>query len=159
MNKELMDENLLNDIRNLVNETKSQMARALNQNMTLLYWHIGKRIQHEILKCERAEYGEKIIENLAHYLSVEYGKGFSQRNVFYMVKFYIAFPKYEILQTVSAKLSWSHFLAIISVKEQQAIEFYTYACSNENWSVRQLRSNIHRMLLSVHSQDSDVSLS
>ncbi|MGV8948948.1 MAG: DUF1016 N-terminal domain-containing protein [Candidatus Paracaedibacter sp.] len=142
MNKELIDQNLLNDIRSLVNETKSLVARALNQNLTLLYWHIGKRIQDEILKFERAEYGEKIIENLASYLSVEYSKGFSKRNVSYMVQFYMAFPKYEILQTASAKLSWSHFLALISAKEQQAIEFYTYACSNENWSVRQLRSNV-----------------
>lgn len=146
MNKELIDQNLLNDIRNLVNDTKSQMAHALNQNMTLLYWHIGKRIQDEILKFGRAEYGERTIENLAHHLLTEYGKGFSRRNITNMIHFYTAFPNLEIVQTVSAKLSWSHFLVLLSVKEQQAIEYYTYACSNENWSVRQLRSNIHRML-------------
>ncbi len=146
MSTNLPEQVLLTDIRGLIDKAKNRLAQSVNQEMTLLYWSIGKRIQEETLRFERAEYGERVIERLESSLSSEYGRGFSKRNITYMVEFYSAFPELEILQTVSAKLTWSHFLALIQVKEKKAREFYAYFSLNDGWSVRQLRSNIHRML-------------
>jgi predicted nuclease of restriction endonuclease-like (RecB) superfamily len=148
---------LFSDIKKLINEARSNIVRTVNQEMTLLYWHIGKRIKTEILNLEKPSYGEQIIVSLAVQLSVEYGKGFSKSNIFEMVRCYEQFSDLEIFQTLSGKLSWSHFLALLPIKNQQALNFYSYMCMHDKWSVRQLRSNIHRMLFecSAISRKSD----
>lgn len=137
---------LYTDIKNLIDSARLNIVRTVNQEMTLLYWNIGKRIKQEVLGFEKPNYGDQIIVNLAHQLSSEYGKGFSKTNIFDMVRCYEQFSDVEIFQTLSGKLSWSHFLALLSVNDQQAMHFYSYMCMKEKWSVRQLRSNIHRML-------------
>lgn len=65
--------NVLSDIRNLIEQTKLQVAVSVNAGMTLLYWHIGERINREILGGERAACGQMIVENLANKLTLEYG--------------------------------------------------------------------------------------
>lgn len=73
--------------------------------MVILYWNIGKIIKNEILQSEKAEYGKSIISSLSKELTNEYGKGYSQRNLFNMVKFFETIYDEQILQTLSAKLS------------------------------------------------------
>ena len=143
---ELVSASLLKDIRSLIDEAKTRVAIKVNQEMTLLYWNLGKRIHEDILKSERAEYGEQIIVTLSRYLLSEYGKGFSSRNITSMIHCYKCFHDFNILQTLSAKLTWSHFLSFLSLGDQNAIEFYAYMAIEANWSVRQLRANIHKML-------------
>jgi len=143
---EIVSRSLIEDIRNLIDAAKARVAIKVNQEMTLLYWNVGKRVYEDILKADRAGYGEQIISILAEQLSAEYGKGFSTRNLTYMIEFYKNFQDAHILQTLSAKLTWSHFLSLSSVKEQEAREFYAYMAVEDNWSVRQLRFHIHRML-------------
>lgn len=142
----VISQHLVTDIRELIDKAKSQIVKTVNQEMTLLYWQIGKRIKIEILNLEKPGYGEQIIVSLANQLSIEYGKGFSKTNIFAMVRCYKQFSDFEIFQTLSGKLSWSHFLSLLSIKNQQELNFYSYMCMNDKWSVRQLRSNIHRML-------------
>jgi predicted nuclease of restriction endonuclease-like (RecB) superfamily len=136
---------LIADIRKLIDHSKSTIARKINSQMTMLYWHIGKRIREEVLQSERAEYGEEVVKNLAKALTIEYGKGFSRANLFYMIKFYDFVSNIEIVQTVSGKLSWSHIVEILPIKTKAEQEFYTYMAIESNWSVRQLRYNIHIM--------------
>lgn len=143
---EITNESFLMDIRQLIDAAKARVAVKVNQEITLLYWNIGKRIQEEILRFERAEYGAKVVEMLSKQLIGEYGKGFSLRNISYMVDFYKQFKSFEILQTLSAKLTWSHFVSLLPLEDQNATEFYAYMSIEANWSVRQLRSNIHKML-------------
>ena len=143
---ELVSASLLTDIKSLIDIAKTRVAIKVNQEMTLLYWNIGKRIQEDILKSERAEYGEQIILTLSRHLLSEYGRGFSPRNITSMIHFYKCFHDFKILQTLSTKLTWSHFLSFLSLDDQNAIEFYAYMAIEANWSVRQLRSNIHKML-------------
>lgn len=143
---EITNESFLIDIRQLIDAAKARVAVKVNQEITLLYWNIGKRIQEEILRFERAEYGAKVVEMLSKQLIGEYGKGFSFRNISYMVDFYKQFKNFEILQTLSAKLTWSHFVSLLPLEDQNATEFYAYMSIEANWSVRQLRSNIHKML-------------
>ena len=92
---------LLNDIRTLINEARNHIASEYNSTQALLCWLIGKRIDDEILKSERAEYGETIVDSLSKYLSLTYGKGYSRPNLFRMIKFAKSFPNREIVSTLS----------------------------------------------------------
>ena len=137
---------LLSDIRHLFAETKAGVAVAVNAGMTLLYWKIGKRIQEDILQNARAEYGKQILQTLSAKLSPEYGRGWSERNLAYMIRFFNAFPDQKIVVTLSRRLSWSHFLAVLPLEKPLQREFYTEMCRAEGWSVRTLRKKIDSML-------------
>lgn len=85
--------NVLSDIRNLIEQTKLQVAVSVNAGMTLLYWHIGERINREILGGERAAYGQMIVENLDNKLTLEYGGSqFGKRSLHRMMQFATTFP-------------------------------------------------------------------
>lgn len=146
MTKTPTNQALVSDIRGLINKAKSQIARTINQEMTMLYWHIGKRIEEEILQFERAEYGKKIIGVLSQQLIAEYGKGFSSANLFKMMALYEFFPNKNILLTLSTKLTWSHFVALIYIKDSLKRDFYTEMCRIDQWSVRTLREKIGKLL-------------
>ena len=112
-----IQEQLLQDITWLVDSCKSEVAKYLNSSLVILYWKIGARINQETLKNQRAEYGKKIIAGIADQLLLDYGKGFSKRNLFNMLRFAQSFPEFKIVQTLSAQLSWSHIIAIIYIDE------------------------------------------
>lgn len=137
---------LLQEIRNLIEEARSGVAVAVNVGLTLLYWRVGERISQELLKNERAEYGKQILPTLSAKLTLEYGQGWSKRNLAYMIRFSETFPQIEILQTLCAKLSWSHFKDIIYIEDSLKREFYAEMCRIDNWSVRTLRKKIDGML-------------
>lgn len=137
---------LLEEICQLIEATKVRVIQSVNSEMTLLYWHIGKRIKEEVLKFERADYGEQLIISLAKALSEQYGKGFSKTSLFDMAKLYEAYSDYQIFLTLSGKLSWSHFRELLPIKEPLKREFYTELCRIEHWSVRTLREKIGKML-------------
>jgi predicted nuclease of restriction endonuclease-like (RecB) superfamily len=144
--KVISSDRLLGDIRLLIEQSRQQVARTVNAVMVVLYWNIGKRIRGEILHEQRAEYGEQIVPTLSRQLALEYGRGFSRTNLFYMVQFAEAFPDPEIVQTLSGQLSWSHFLAILPLDDPLKRDFYAEMCRLERWSVRVLRQKIDRLL-------------
>src|SRR4051794_31069094 len=117
--------NLFKDISSLIESTKSQVSKAVNSTLVLLYWKIGERIYKEILSEERAGYGEKIIKELAYQLGSNYGKGFDARSLFRMVRFAKFFPDEKIVVTLSPLLSWSHFIELISLEDDLKRKFYT----------------------------------
>jgi len=112
----------------------------------MLYWHIGKRLREEVIGSGRAEYGERLVEMISQQLSRDYGQGFSRRNLFNMLRFAEVFPDEEIVQTLSAQLSWSHLLLIIPLKDELRRDFYAEMCRIERWSTRTLRAKIDGML-------------
>ncbi len=136
---------LLEDLRQLIELSKGKIARSVNSEMTFLYWHIGKKINETILHHDRADYGEKIFETLSQKLKSEYGSGFSARGLSKMVQFSVCFPDFQILPTLSAKLSWSHFVELLTVKEELKRNFYAEMCRIEGWSVRTLHDKIKIM--------------
>ncbi|MGH4121866.1 MAG: PDDEXK nuclease domain-containing protein [Clostridium sp.] len=99
-----------------------------------------------MLNDERAEYGKSIIKSLSKELTVNYGKGYSQANLFNMVRLYDSIERFEILQTLSVKLSWSHLIKLITIEDTLKREFYITMCVNERWSVRTLNERINSML-------------
>ena len=137
---------LINDIRRLINETRSAVAVAVNAGLTILYWKIGQRVNNEILKNKRAEYGVQIVSAVSRQLEQEYGEGFKEKNLHRMLQFSESFPKEQIVVTLSRQLSWSHFVAILPVHERLARDFYAEMCRVERWSVRTLRKKIDSMV-------------
>lgn len=138
--------NFYQEIRSLIEETRHAVASTVNAGMTMLYWQIGKRINEEILKGERAEYGKEILATLSQELVLDYGSGFSAKNIRHMMKFANAFFDEKIVSTLWRQLSWSHFKAIIYIEKSLQREFYTQMCRVEQWSVRTLRKKIDSML-------------
>src|ERR1035438_3430953 len=104
---------LLADLRGLIQHAREGVARAVDSSLTTLYWHVGQRIRQDILKEKRAEYGEQIVSALAAQLEREFGRGFSRRNLFNMVRFAEVFPDPRIVQPLAAQLSWTHFSLIM----------------------------------------------
>jgi DUF1016 N-terminal domain len=112
--------------------------------MTVTYWEIGRRIvEHEQKGSQKAEYGQRLLDQLAKDLTKRLGRGFSRTNLFQMRQFFLSHR--EIIQTVSGlfdasgksqttsgqfipgqffPLSWSHYVRLLSVKSDQARRFY-----------------------------------
>lgn len=137
---------LTTDIIKLIEHAKQHVAREYNSAHVLLCWLIGKRIDDEILKAERAEYGEKVVAALSDHLSLTYGRGYSRPLLFRMIKFAKVFPSHEIVSTLSRQLSWSHFVIICSLDEEQKRNFYAEMCRVQNWSVRCLKKQVDSLL-------------
>jgi predicted nuclease of restriction endonuclease-like (RecB) superfamily len=137
---------LFSEIRSLVTQAKQQASVAVNATLTQLYWQIGERINQEILGGERAEYGKQIVATLAQQLTGEFGRGWSRRNLAYMLQFYETFPEVQIVHTLSAQLSWSHFKQLITMQDPLQREFYAQMCRIEHWSVRELGNRITSLL-------------
>src|SRR3990167_2162767 len=85
------------DIRRLIEEARCTVASTINAAITLLYWQIGKRINEEILKGKRARYGEEIVSSLSRQLILEYGSGFSAKNLRRMIQFTEVYSSKEIV--------------------------------------------------------------
>lgn len=138
--------NLYKEIIKAIDNSKKNVVIAVNSEMVVLYWNIGKIIKTEILKSEKAEYGKSVIRDLSKDLTKEYGKGYSQANLFNMVRLYDTIQDFEILQTLSVKLTWSHLLKLITIEDDLKRDFYITMCINEHWSVRTLIDRINSML-------------
>ena len=147
MKKEVtLQESLITDLRTLINEARNKVALIVNTKITLLYWHIGKRINEEVLGNQRAEYGKQIVSTVSTQLTKEYGRGFELRNLRRMMQFAELFPDFQIVATASQQLSWSHFIELLSIKNDLGREFYLTMAASESWSIRTLRNKIDSML-------------
>ena len=147
MKKEVtLQESLITDLCTLINEARNKVALIVNTEITLLYWHIGKRINKEVLGNQRAEYGKQIVSTVSTQLTKEYGRGFELRNLRRMMQFAELFPDFQIVAPLARQLSWSHFIELLSIKNDLGREFYLTMAASENWSIRTLRNKIDSML-------------
>jgi len=137
---------LLGDIRQLIEQSRQQLASTVNSALTLLYWHIGQRIRTEVLQGQRAGYGEHIVSALARQLEAEYGRGFSEKNLRHMLRFTEAFPDPKILSAARRHLSWTHYRALIYIAEPLKRDFYLQMCQHEGWSTRTLQERMDSQL-------------
>lgn len=142
----LSDAGLAADVRGMIEQTREGVARTVNAGMTLLYWRIGKRIQAEVLRDDRAEYGKEILATLSQELSADFGRGFSYSALTRMVKFAEVFPEGDIVATLSQQLGWSHFIELLPLEQPLQRDFYAELCRVERWSVRTLRAKVGSML-------------
>ncbi len=143
---EIVNTAVFNDIKSFIEQSKQEIAISVNASLSMLYWQIGKRINHEILQEKRAEYGQQIIVSLSQQLTNQYGKGWSKRQLHHCVRFAEVFTDFQIVHTLCTQLSWSHIRFIIPIKDPLKREFYTQICKLEKWSVRTFRERINSML-------------
>ena len=137
---------LLGDLRTLVQSARQRIATAAYSTQTLLCWHMGRRLDREHLQGGRAAYGKQILVTVSRELMADYGRGFSHSELTRMVQFAQAFPDEAIVVTLSQQLSWSHFHALLPIKDPLARDFYAEMCRIERWDVRTLRQKVGSML-------------
>jgi predicted nuclease of restriction endonuclease-like (RecB) superfamily len=138
---------LIKDLRQIIEQARGHVAATANYELTMMYWHIGERINREVLGNQRAEYGKQIVSAVSTQLQAEYGKkGFEPRSIWRMMQFAQEFPDVEIVSAVSTKITWSHIIEILPLKDDLQREFYLTLASTERWSMRQLRKKIDGML-------------
>lgn len=135
---------LLERVSSLIDQARESIASYANATLTMTYWQVGAIIDAEVLREERAEYGARILVTLSHELTARYGKGFDRPNLSRMVNFARLFPNREIVVTLSHELSWSHFLALLPLRSDDARSFYAQAAVAGRWTVRELRRAIAR---------------
>ncbi len=137
---------LVKEISLYIEESKQQLAITVNATLSLLYWQIGKRINEEILQNQRAEYGKEIVSALSEQLTIDYGSGWSKRQLHHCIRFAEVFPDFEIVHTLCSQLSWSHLRLIIPMQDTLKRDFYIEMCKLEKWSTRRLQERIQSML-------------
>lgn len=101
-------QSLIQDLRQIIEQARGHVAATANYAQTMMYWHIGERINREVLGNQRAEYGKQIVSAVSTQLQEEYGKkGFEPRSIWRMMQFAQVFPDSKIVATLSRQLSWS----------------------------------------------------
>lgn len=137
-------EQILSDIRHIIEEARNRVARSINHEKTLAYWHIGERIVvEEQGGNHKADYGKYLLKNLSEVLVTEYGDGFSTRQLELMRQFYLTFP---IANTVYSQLTWSHYKVLIRIDDGDKRTFYIAESIKNAWAVRQMERQIHSLL-------------
>ena len=135
---------LVSNITSLWHQAKENAINAVNTELLDANWQTGKYIvEFEQGGKVRAEYGKQLLVNLAKDLTLHNGRGFSRSNLSYMRKFYLSFPKCE---TVSHKLTWSHYFEILKCDEPLEMQFYLKQCIKEGWKVRELKRQMKSAL-------------
>ncbi|HEX8357005.1 MAG TPA: PDDEXK nuclease domain-containing protein [Segetibacter sp.] len=137
-------EKLLANIGLTLELARANAVKVINRELVKANWEIGRHIiQYEQEGNERADYGSELLVRLSKDLATKYGRGFGRRNVLDMRRFYLTYNKW---QTVSAKLSWSHYIILIAIEDGIARMFYEKQTIHENWSVRELERQINSSL-------------
>ena len=132
------------DIRNIMETAHRNVAQEVNNELIVAYWKIGEIIvRYEQNDNIRATYGKQTLKQLSKTLTAEFGKGFSISNIQFMRRFY---QEYKIQQTLSVKLTWSHYCELLAISDKNKREFYEQEAKNANWSVRELKRQINTSL-------------
>ena len=135
---------MVEEIKDMTISSRSKVAYEVNNTMLLAYWNVGKIIVENEQKGNiKAEYGKQVMKELSKELRKILGSGFSVSNLFNMRKLYITYPKF---QTLSGKLSWSHYCELLSIEDDDERSFYEKECVNSNWSVRELKRQLETSL-------------
>ena len=134
---------LYDDIRAIIINTRNTIYKAVNTGILEANWKIGRRIvEEEQAGASRAEYGQRVINDLAEKLSVEFGRGFDARELRRYRQFYLLFPKWDALRP---ELTWTHYRTLIRVENERARLYYMNEAALQNWSTRALDSQIERL--------------
>lgn len=133
---------LFNDIVQLIEKSRHQVAVQVNSGVTLLFWQVGNRINHFNLNNKRAEYGKQIVVTLSQQLVERYGRNFEEKNLRRMLQFAEQFTDFEIVVPLARQLSWSHFLILLPLKTHDSRMFYAQKAINERLGKRELRKQI-----------------
>ena len=128
----LVSKSLVEDLRQIIEQARGRVASTVNSELTMMYWHIGERINRDVLGNQRAEYGKQIVATVSRQLQEEYGsKGFDEKSIRRMMQFAQFFPDIQIVAPLVRQLSWSHFLIVMPMKDELKREFYLTMAASE----------------------------
>ena len=145
-NKIQLSNSLISEIKTVLETARQNVAQQINDELLTAYWNIGRIIvEHEQGNKDRAEYGTQTLKELSKVLTAEFGKGFSRSNLQNMRAFYLIYQK---CQTLSGKLSWSHYCELLSISDKNKRDFYEKETANSDWSVRELKGKLARRFMS-----------
>ena len=167
-------ENMLyQDVCQIIEQAQAAAYRAVDVTLIKRNWLLGLRIQHEVLKDKRAEYGEQVVKNLSKSLTERYGKGFRQANLYHFIAFYNYHPDIfyavsrksdnivnavssqssmaQIFQSLTGKypirLTWTHYRIILQESSKEARDWYEQEAAREMWGTRTLQRNVRKRIL------------
>lgn len=148
MNKKIQNieiyQKLVDSIGITIESARQKAIQAVNNELLRANWEIGKYIvEYEQHGNEKAEYGSSLLTTLSKDLKSRFGKGFSKSNIYLMRQFYL---KYQIFQSVTGKLTWTHYAELLGISDDFARGFYEKQAVNDNWSVRELKRQINSSL-------------
>lgn len=136
---EYLDNNFYKEVKDVLEQARKKIYRNIQSEMVQAYWHIGKMIVEKQGREDRAKYGEGLIHELSIQMTKDFGKGFNERSLEQMRKFYLLFQKPN---AVRAELSWTHYRLLLSLEDENARNFYIQEAIEGNWSTRQLEREI-----------------
>ncbi|MDR3002339.1 MAG: PDDEXK nuclease domain-containing protein [Fibromonadaceae bacterium] len=131
-------------VSSIIENRKYRAAMHANSEVTLMYWEVGRYIGSVVLGGDRAGYGKQIVVTLARQLKVKYGNSFEIKNLRRMVQFANRFPDIEIVVPLVRQLSWSHFIALLPLKSDEAFMYYAQDAATRQLGKRELRHQISR---------------
>lgn len=151
-------EDLVKDVRAIIDEGVAQASVAVHVIAALTYWRVGRRIVNEEQGgVERAEYGAHLIDELAKALFPVYGDRYSPRRLREYRHFFIQVPDFEIWHSRVPNLTWTHIRQVLSVTSEDARYWYLREASHEGWSARTLARNVdsqyYQRLLAAPKKD------
>ena len=138
--------NLIADIKTLIEQSKQEVAVMVNSTVTMLYWQVGNRIKTDVLRNNRAEYGQEIVKQVSSGLTMQYGKGWSEKHLRHCLRFAETFPDIEIVSALRRQLTWTHIKSVLYIDDELKRTFYIEMCKLERWSTRVLEERINSML-------------
>ena len=127
---------LLNELRGLIRDPRQRALRVVDTIQVQTCWELGRHIvEFEQAGATRAAYGQRLLSQLSHALTAEFGKGFDERNLRHMRSFYQSFPNWYAVRT---ELSWTHYRTLLRVDSPTARQWYADEAATQNWSSRAL---------------------
>jgi len=143
-NKIQIDESLIENIKEIIINSRTNIVRKVNHALIATYWQIGSEIvANEKRNKIDNKSSRQIILSLSKQLTKELGKGFSRSNLFNMRKFFIEYPS---VQTLSGQLNWSHICELLIIEDKDKRKFYEKEIINSNWSIRELKRQLNSSL-------------
>lgn len=163
MSKETINTRFYGQIVDLLQAARNSVVRAVNQTMVLSYFEIGRMIvEEEQNGKDRAAYGKQLLKELSYKLTKDFGRGFSVDNLENMRRFYLTYSKSETVFRISSEkisgtasrksdlakpktasaifqLSWSHYLILVRIENEDERRFYEIEAHKNNWGVRELQ--------------------
>ncbi len=124
---------VLAEVRELISAALQQVAQVVNAGLAMLYWQIGARIRKDVLKEKRVEYGDEILPTLSAKLVPEFGRRFGVRNLARMTTFAEAYPDQNVVMSLMTQLGWSHFVELLSFKDDLKRDFYAELFRDRGW--------------------------
>ena len=130
----------------MIDGSRHKVMVAVNTEIVLLYWNVGKYLNDCLLGNARAAYGKQVVAELSQQLVMEYGKGWSEKHLWHCLRGAETFSEDQILSAVRRQLNWTQLKTIQYLKTDLQRAFYLEMTANERWSSRQLQDRINSML-------------